>query len=347
MLRLTNFDCSLEQEIIIGDCGLNSTGPKGPKGDKGEPGAVGQTGAQGPKGEQGIPGPKGEKGDRGPRGEQGVKGDRGLRGEEGPQGNEGPVGPQGIAGPAGERGETGPRGEKGEKGEKGDRGEQGERGPIGPQGATGEKGEPGKDGGGAQIDDNETSLTKTWSSEKINKNSYSKVESDNRFISDFTGQIKWPNIDAKITGSMRGLSNVNFTTEGTKPPQLGDISWWGVIQNFATGGDRDNGDGLQFIYVAQSVPRGQEGRTFVRGRTSSYLGKWTEFATTKELQEIEMLKEEVSRLTFKYERLLTTLGINDFEEIEGQTLEETEHVEEDIMTTEEIPTDEPTTTEEA
>ena len=71
------------------------------------------------------------------------------------------------------------------------------------------------------------------------------------------------------------------------------------------------------------------------GITLKGLGYSTNTDGTAFLNEINDLKREIATLTMKYERVLQTLGIED-EDVEiGGTLEEAEHVDEEIMTTEE------------
>lgn len=106
-----------------------------------------------------VVGPKGDKGDTGEQGPSGIQGETGPQGIQGPKGEQGP---QGIQGP---KGETGPQGIQGFKGEQGKSAYQIwlDLGNIGTE-EDFIKSLKGKD---AEINDDTSSLTTTYSSEKI------------------------------------------------------------------------------------------------------------------------------------------------------------------------------------
>ena len=346
-------------------------GPIGPQGDRGEQGPqgvqglqgvvgpVGATGATGPRGPEGAQGPKGDKGDRG-AGLQ-VKGviDRGqhipIDLKEGDiyiiKDSKEVVVWDGhkwielgqLQGPQGEKGDTGAQGPQGATGATG------AEGPQGPQGVKGDKGEPGKDGVGVppivgadgKILGVENGVTK-WVDKPTGGGSgggaidaYTKQESDDRYVS---GSFVEKHItDANTFIGVTGYRATTNTTNGL-PSTAKD---YGIIQNIAEKkGSSNAGVQLFFPFGANTVgqiwvrPFRLGPRNWQRLIDKTYGD--TIYASKTRMNELEA---QLAQLILKYERLLQTLGVEEDEEEEipmGQTLEETEHIEEDIMTTEEL-----------
>lgn len=141
------------------DTGFSAEGLPGEKGDKGDPGEKGD------KGDPGQDGAKGDKGDKGDTGEQGIPGEKGDKGEKGDPGEDG------------QDGAKGDKGDKGEKGDKGDKGDTGATGATGAQGEKGDKGDKGDPGDPTQlIDDTAASVSKTYSSNKIDTDLSGKMD---------------------------------------------------------------------------------------------------------------------------------------------------------------------------
>ena len=226
----------------------------------------------------------------------------------------------------GERGPAGPKGQDGtvefdklsEEQLKKIKGDPGPAGPEGPAGPTGPRGEgvPPTEG----IADDRILGIKNGQVEWVaapKGDAYTKDESDARYII----KSEYPQTNNLNNVYETGFAKTSETSAKGLPQECQwNDSGWGVIftikENPAGGPTHKTCVQMYFPVMGPQV-----GSMYLRG--SNEIGEWTRWnktATTEVNRKVDELEEQLTLLTLKYERLLTTLGVEDDEDVFPETL---------------------------